>query len=99
MIPLAIARGIIEDKIANDLTGNKTTKEHLEDIKHKLINYKAKPKKVSILFIDGMESVRPADLVQTNNGFVKLTSDGMTEYLNASIIKAIKVEDYEDSEL
>ena len=99
MIPLAIAIGIVEDKIANDLTGNKTTKEHLEDIKHKLIKYKAKPKKVSILFNDGKESVRPTDQIQTDNGFIKLTYDGMTEYVSANIVKAIKVEDYEDSEL
>ena len=92
MIPLAIAIGIIEDKIANDLTGNKTTKEHLEDIKHKLKDYKAKPKKVSILFIDGKESVRPADQIQTDGGFIKLVYDSMTEYLNAGLIKAIKVE-------
>ena len=92
MIPIAIAIGIIEDKIANDLTGNKTTKQHLEELKHKLKDYKAKPKMVSILFNDGKESVRPADLIQTDNNFIKLNYDGMTEYINSNIIKAIKVE-------
>ena len=41
MIPLAIAIGIIEDKIANDLTSKDTkARECLEDVKAKLLKHK-----------------------------------------------------------
>ena len=95
MIPIAIAIGIIEDKIANDLTGSKTTKEHLEDIKHKLKDYKTKPKAVNIVFNNGKTTETKADQVQTTNGFVKIIHDGLTEYINAKEIKSIKVTDDE----
>ena len=41
MIPLAIAIGIIEDKIANDLTSKDTkARECLEDVKAKILKHK-----------------------------------------------------------
>ena len=41
MIPLAIAIGIVEDKIANDLTSKDTkARECLEDVKAKLLKHK-----------------------------------------------------------
>lgn len=60
MIPLAIAIGIIEDKIANDLTGNKSTKEHLEELKEK---FKEKAKnKYSV----DIELIRPITQIDKN---------------------------------
>ena len=105
MIPLAIAIGIIEDKIANDLTGNKSTKEHLEELKEKF-KEKAKNKffvdielKKSITQTDKNGDLRNIDRLQygeiTNidetNKFIILYKGLEREYIELSNIQRISV--------
>ena len=40
LIPTSVVIGIIEDKIANDLSNNDKFKKHLNDIKHKVKGHK-----------------------------------------------------------
>ena len=69
MISVGILIGIIEDKIANDLSSGKTTKEHLEDIKETIKNYKNNTTySISIRLVEA-DSLSLKELIETNKGF------------------------------
>ena len=107
MISVGILIGIIEDKIANDLTSNKTPKEHLEDIKNAVKNYKNNLKyQVIITFMDanklslkelletnnGFECVEGVINYEIKNGFLILTKDdGDIKYFNTDIIEQFNI--------
>ena len=91
MIPLAIAIGIIEDKIANDLTGNKSTKEHLEELKEKFIHHKPKKYLVGIYFKDKGWQEYKVDDVKIENGFVMTNDNGHKLFRNNNLIETVKV--------
>ena len=90
MIPLAIAIGIVEDKIANDLTSKDTkARECLEDVKAKLITHAPKQTKIGILFKDfGLQEFSVDDL-KFENGFVIATINGAKNYFNNDMIDKI----------
>lgn len=99
MIPLAIAIGIIEDKIANDLTSKDTkARECLEDVKAKLSRHKPKEYEVGIQF-KGFDFRRYiVDDVKIENGFVMTNDNGHKHYYNNDIIEWLKVRDADTEE-
>ena len=107
MISVGILIGIIEDKIANDLTSNKTPKEHLEDIKNAVKNYKNNLKyQVIITFMDA-NKLSLKELLETNNGFICVEDvinyeikngfliltkdDGDIKYFNTDVIEQFNI--------
>ena len=97
MIPLAIAIGIIEDKIANDLTGNKSTKEHLEELKEKFLAHKNKTiDEICVQFKS--EDIKPffdVEEIYFNNGFLVIVQSFRELYYNTDDIHNIlRVDDF-----
>lgn len=96
VIPMAIVIGIVEDKIANGLTSKKSIKEHLEDIKNEVENYKPSKNKTQydlIIYLEGFEDpleYHDVKDVRVENGFLIFCSeddgtiaksiDNITEY-------------------
>lgn len=77
MIPLAIAIGIIEDKIANDLTGKDTkARECLEDVKAKISRHKPKQYKVTMIKADNEEQIDYCQNCYVSNGFMVREANG-----------------------
>ena len=92
MIPLAIAIGIIEDKIANDLTSKDTkARECLEDVKAKISRHKPKQYKVLIQFKDFGTVDFIVDDVEVKDGFIITTSNGQKTYRNKDNIEWLTV--------
>lgn len=89
MIPLAIAIGIIEDKIANDLT-SKDTKASLEDVKAKISRHKPKLRKVNLYFDNGCLEIEAQSLT-IHNGFVEVVKKDKTICYNSNDIKRVEI--------
>ena len=92
MIPLAIAIGIVEDKIANDLTSNKTPKEHLEDVAKKFRHWKPKTKKVNLYFDKGCLTFEVIKIMAVGN-FIEIITENEHTMYNADDIRRIEVKD------
>lgn len=92
MIPLAIAIGIVEDKIANDLTSNKTAKEHLEDVAKKFRYWKPKTKKVILHFRYGSVELEVTKIMAIGN-FIEIITEKEHILHNADEIRKIEVKD------
>lgn len=78
LIPAALITGIVEDKIANDLTSNdKTTKKHLEEIKRKIQKHKDDKFDVQIFYLDEEEPLYFSDVscVHIENNYLLMTSE------------------------
>ena len=75
LIPTAIVIGIIEDKIANELTGNnKKTIQHLEDVKEKI--KKRKPTQKTVIHFKNKEHIDFLTLkTEMTNNFIILYAD------------------------
>ena len=94
MLPLAIAIGIIEDKIANDLTSKDTkARECLEDVKAKISRHKPKQYKVLIQFKDFGTVDFIVDDVEVRDGFIITTTNGQPTYRNKDNIEWLTVWD------
>ena len=92
MISLAIAIGIIEDKIANDLTSKDTkARECLEDVKAKISRHKPKQYKVEIHFKQGGVRDTYEDDYEIQGGFFITTSYGEKMYFNKDLINEVNV--------
>lgn len=91
VIPIAIVIGIIEDKIANDLSNsdNKVI-EHLEDLKHKIIKNKVKKKVIEITFSDNHCETQIADDISIKGNFIIFIKENEKIYLNSNKITHIK---------
>ena len=77
MIPLAIAIGIIEDKIANDLTSKDTkARECLEDVKAKISRHKPTEYKVTMIKADNEKQIDFCQKCYVSNGFMIRETDG-----------------------
>ena len=91
VIPVAIVIGIIEDKIANDLSNsdNKVI-EHLEDIKHKIIKNKTKKHVLEVKHKDGTLDTQVADDISIKGNFIIFIKEKEKIYLNSNEITHIK---------
>ena len=92
VIPVAIVIGIIEDKIANDLSNsdNKVI-EHLEDIKNKIKANAHKPVtyKIEVGYKDGRTEVLDIENMAFKNNFVEITVNNRKIYNNSNDIAYI----------
>ena len=98
MIPLAIAIGIIEDKIANDLTSKDTkARECLEDVKAKISRHKPSQYKLSILTETQDKNIKQdivyVDEVKTEDGFLIYRKGNTTIATSIKILTSFKVEE------
>lgn len=78
LIPAALISGIIEDKIANELTNNdKSTKKHLEEIKRKIQKHKNDKFDVQIFYLGEEEPLCFSDVscVHIENNYLLMTSE------------------------
>ncbi len=93
VIPVAIVIGIIEDKIANDLSNsdNKVI-EHLEDIKHKIIKNKTKKHVLEVKHKDGTIYTQVADDISIKGNFIIFIKEKEKIYLNSSEVIHIREE-------
>ncbi len=102
MILTATLIGIIEDKIANDLSSGKTPKEHLEELKETILNHKTKLD-VKIIFDSPQFDFAVNDYVSTRNflgvdgikdlnNFVVIIEGGDSIYIKNDNIKEIITE-------
>ena len=90
MIPLAIAIGIIEDKIANDLTSKDTkARECLEDVKAKISRHKPKQYKITIEFKGFSPTEFIVDDIKIQDCFVMTNANGVKTYFNKDIISKV----------
>ena len=90
IIPTSIVIGIIEDKIANDITGDSSVKEHLEDVKEKIFKHKPKLKKVKLYFDNGCLEIEAQNLT-IHNGFVEVVKKDKTICYNSNDIKRVEI--------
>ena len=100
MIPLAIAIGIIEDKIANDLTSKDTkARECLEDVKAKISRHKPTEYRVSIIKTDtNTEEFDICDNVYTKDGFLIKEREGVEIGISLTVINCYRVEPIGENE-
>lgn len=94
VIPVAIVIGIIEDKIANDLSSEDNKNkiiEHLEDIKKKIKknSYKPTTKKINILFKNQGEALLEVEEMKFLNNFLYLKDSSGSMYYNSDEIISI----------
>lgn len=92
MIPLAIAIGIVEDKIANDLTDKKSVKELLEEITDKFRHWKPKTVKVKLVFEKFSLEYEVMKISPVGN-FIEIITDDKHILYNADDIRRIEVND------
>ena len=91
VVPVALVIGIIEDKIANDLSSSDDkVKEHLEDLKHKIIKNKTKKKVLEVKYKDGSLVTEVADDIIFKGNFIIFIKENEKIYLNSNEIKHIK---------
>lgn len=83
LVPAALITGVIEDKIANDLTSNdNTTKKHLKEVEKRILQYGHKHHK-SILYdvqIFKQDNDEPLSFIEVTNvhienNFLLMTSE------------------------
>jgi len=99
MIPLAIVIGIIEDKIANDLTSKDTkARECLEDVKAKMLKHKMRTRVVFDFKDSDTFKEYVVSEVQIENGFVMTRIRETKTYYNTDLINRVEVVNETDTE-
>lgn len=95
LVPAALITGIVEDKIANDLTSNdKTTKKHLKEVEEKVLKHSRKniPYDVEVfrknddepLFFTEVTDVHIDNnfliMMSKDDGLIAMTLNDITQY-------------------
>ena len=93
-IPIAFVEGIIENKIADELTKNDTkVKEHLEDIKSKIYRHKPKVKQLNLLYENGWVEITDVMSVTMVGNFVEVLTKDKHILYNSNEIKKMEIKD------